>query len=196
MAASEIEPRIALAPTALEAMGPPIKLFKLFSRNLVMAEAMTGWGSYELSKRLSVPMRIRELVIDRVTARCGAEYEWGVHVRYFADRVGLTDDQLRSLTHGSAEDPCWTPEEGAVLQMVDQLHDTNDVDDSTWSALMSHYTDVQALDLLLLAGWYHAISFVANAARVPHEGGTPRFSDYSVPVHGAFTRLSSPRHTA
>jgi hypothetical protein len=25
-------------------------------------------------------MREREIVIDRVTASCGAEYEWGVHV--------------------------------------------------------------------------------------------------------------------
>jgi hypothetical protein len=28
----------------------------------------------------SAAMREREIVIDRVTASCGAEYEWGVHV--------------------------------------------------------------------------------------------------------------------
>src|SRR5687767_15980409 len=104
-------PRIALADAALEAMGAPINLFKLFSRNVPMAEAMTGWGSYELSKRLSLSMRQRELVIDRVTARCGAEYEWGMHVAYFADRVGLDDAQLRSLTWGAPDDVCWTDDE-------------------------------------------------------------------------------------
>jgi alkylhydroperoxidase family enzyme len=163
-------------------MGPPIKLFRLFSRNIPMAEAMTTWGSYELSKRLSVPMRTREIVIARVTARCGAEYEWAVHVQYFADRVGLAEEHLRSLTYGSPEDPCWTSDERTVLRMVDQLHDGNDVDDQVWNELMSQFTDVQALDLLLLAGWYHAISFVARAARVPHEDGTPHFTDYAPPV--------------
>ena len=165
-----------MAETALEAMGPPINLFRLFSRNVPMAEAMTGWGSYELSKRLSLSMRQRELVIDRVTARCGAEYEWGVHVAFFADRVGLDDVQVRSLTVGGPDDPCWTEDERALLRAVDELHDTNDVSDDTWSSLA--LTDEQRLDLLLLAGWYHAISYVARATRVPLEDGAPRFADF------------------
>jgi hypothetical protein len=95
----------------LEAMmppgAPPILLFRTFVRNLPMAEAMGEWGRYELSRRLSVSMRDREIVIDRTCARAGCEYEWGVHVAFFAERVGLTDQQVSSLTHGSAADPCW-----------------------------------------------------------------------------------------
>jgi hypothetical protein len=34
-----------------------------------------------------------------------------------------------------------------------------------------------AIDLLLLCGWYHAISFVALAARLPNEPDTPAFAD-------------------
>jgi len=176
---SKFEPRIELAPEALEAMGPPIALFKLFARNVPMAEAMTGWGRFMLSKQLSVPMRIREIVIDRVTALCGAEYEWGVHVAYYGERVGLTHDQLRSLVSGTPEDPCWAPDERAVLQVVDQLHATSDVDDEAWTLLRTYFTDIQALDLLLLAGWYHAISFVARAARVPYEADAARFVAYA-----------------
>jgi len=158
-------------------MGPPINLFKLFARNLPMAEAMAGWGSYELSKRLSLSMRQRELVIDRVTARCGAEYEWGVHVAYFADRVGLTRQQITSLTHGSPTDTCWPPTERALLTAVDELHDTADLSDETWNSL--DLTDEQRLDLLLLTGWYHAIAFAARAARVPLEPGAPRFAAFA-----------------
>lgn len=169
-------PRIALADAALPEMGPPINLFKLFARNRPMAEAMVGWGSYELSKRLSLSMRQRELVIDRVTARCGAEYEWSVQVAYFGDRVGLTPAQIASLTSGSPADPCWPPDERALLRAVDELHDHADLSDETWQAL--DLTDEQRLDLLLLAGWYHAISFVARAARVPLEPNGPRFADH------------------
>ena len=156
---------------------PPIALFRTFVRNLPMARAMGGWGGYELSKRLSLSMRRRELVIDRVTARCRCEYEWGVHLAFFADRVGLTPEQQRSITHGAPDDPCWPPEDAVLLRAVDELHDRADISDATWDALASILTDEQLLDLLMLAGWYHAISYAANAARVPLEDGAPRFDD-------------------
>ena len=69
---------------------PPILLFRTFVRNLPMTAAMSGWGSYELSKRLSLSMRDREIIIDRTCARCRCEYEWGVHVAFFAERAGLS----------------------------------------------------------------------------------------------------------
>jgi alkylhydroperoxidase family enzyme len=178
-AATMLTPRIALAPEAPAAMGPPINLFKLFARNRPMAEAMVGWGRYELGKELSLSMRQRELAIDRVTALCGAEYEWGVHVAYFGERVGLTAEQISSLAGGSPTDACWPADEAALLAAVDELHATNDLDDATWAALDGTLTDEQRLDLMLLAGWYHAISYVARAARVPHEDGAPRFADYA-----------------
>lgn len=156
---------------------PPIGLFRTFARNLPMAKAMSNWGSYELSKRLSLSMRERELVIDRVTARCGCEYEWGVHLAFFGDRVGLTDDQKRSITHGAPEDPCWPNEEATLLRAVDELHDHSDLHRETASELASILDTEQLLDLYMLAGWYHAISYAANAAKVPLEDGAPRFID-------------------
>ena len=39
-------------------------------------------------------------------------------------------------------------------------------------------TAEQILDVLLLAGWYHAISYAANAARVALEDGAPHFADF------------------
>ena len=68
----------------------PIALFRVFARNLKMARAMQPWGRYELGKAFSVGIRHREIVIDRTCARCGCEYEWGVHVAFFAERASLT----------------------------------------------------------------------------------------------------------
>lgn len=162
----------------MPAGAPPIALFRTFARNLPMTQAMTGWGSYELSRRLSLSLRQRELVIDRVTARCGCEYEWGVHVLFFADRADLTAEQVTSLTSGAPSDMCWTdPAERSLLTLVDALHDTADVDDDVWGAAAAHFDGPQLLDACLLAGWYHAISFAANAARVTLEPGAPRFVD-------------------
>ncbi len=168
----------------LEAMmppgAPPILLFRTFVQNMPMTAAMGDWGRYELSKRLSLTMRDREIVIDRTCARCRCEYEWGVHVAFFAERVALSAPQVASLTHGRASDPCWTDERDRLLiEAVDALHDASDIEDSLWRKLSSVFGEQELLDLLLLCGWYHAISFAANGARVALEEGVPRFADVS-----------------
>jgi alkylhydroperoxidase family enzyme len=157
----------------------PIGLFRTFARNMPMTMAMGGWGAYELGRNLSLTMRHRELVIDRTCARCSCEYEWGVHVLFFAERVGFTENQITSLTHGSATDACWPAEEERLLiRAVDDLHDTSRISESLWTALTRHFTDAQILDLTMLCGWYHAISFTARSAQVTAETGAPSFADY------------------
>ena len=156
---------------------PPIALFRTFIRNFPMTEAMHSWGSYELSRRLSLSMRDREIVIDRTCARCRCEYEWGVHVSFFAERVGFDDPQLVSLTNGTADDACWNDERDRLLiRAVDALHDNGDIPDDLWEEMAADFSSENLLDLLFLCGWYHAISFVARAARVPLEAGAPTFA--------------------
>ena len=166
----------------LAAMMPPgaepIGLFRTFVRNLPMTQAMRGWGRYELGRDLSLSMRQREIVIDRTCARCGCEYEWGVHVAFFADRVELTGAQVASLTRGRPTDPCWTDAvDRLLIEVVDALHDDAQLDDDLWRRAIDHLTDAQLLDVLLLCGWYHAISYVANGAGVALEPWAPRFDD-------------------
>jgi alkylhydroperoxidase family enzyme len=158
----------------------PIGLFRTFARNTAMTTAMNGWGAYELGRTMSLSRRQREIVIDRVTARCGCEYEWGVHIAFFAEAVGLSDGQVRSLTSGTAADDCWDdPTERLLIETVDSLHDTSDIDDDLYGRLGAAFSDAQLLDLFLLTGWYHAISFCARAARVDLEPGAPTFATFA-----------------
>ena len=187
------EPDVAERLEAMMPPGaPPIRLFRTFVRNLPMTTAMGGWGGYELSRRLSLSLRDREIIIDRTCARCSCQYEWGVHVSFFAQRAGLTGTQLTSLTHGSPADACWPDERDRLLiEAADALHDSCDLGDELWSRLAGTFTDEQLLDLLMLCGWYHAISFTANGARVTPEPGAPRFTDLlSEPARG--TALTQP----
>jgi alkylhydroperoxidase family enzyme len=191
MIISENETRPRLAPleppyadavaSRLASMMPPgaepIGLFRIFVRNLAMTDAMAEWGAYELGRALSLSMRDREILIDRTCARCGAEYEWGVHVMFFAERVGLSPEQVTSLTHGDADDACWSSRDRLLLRAADALHDRADLDDALWSDLAEELSDAEILDLLFLCGWYHAISYVARATRVQLEPGAPRFAD-------------------
>ena len=154
----------------------PIALFRTFAKNLAMARSMQPWGRYELGRNLSVGVRDRELMIDRTCARCGCEYEWGVHVAFFAERASITPAQVESLTHGGADDVCWDSERDRLLiRLADALHDHADVEDALWAVLAAHFNEAQLLDLTMLCGWYHAISFTARTARVQLEPGAPSF---------------------
>jgi alkylhydroperoxidase family enzyme len=170
-------PYDAETAAALDALGPPLALFRIFARRPERAHGIHGWGRYYLSRRSALTLRHRELVIDRTTARCGAEYEWGVHVAVFAGKAGLDDDQVSSLANGGPGDACWTdPADRAVLSAVDELCDEHDLGDGTWRDLVDEVGEEAAVDLLLLCGWYHAISFVARVLRLPPEPGTPSFT--------------------
>jgi alkylhydroperoxidase family enzyme len=171
------EPEVTalLAPMMPEGV-PPIALFRTFAHNRALTGAMRSWGAYELSRQLSLTLRDREIVIDRTTERCGCEYEWGVHVAYFAQRAGLDGPQLTSLVHGGAGDPCWSaPRDRLLIRAVDALHDESDIGQELWGLLEEEFEHAQLLDLTMLCGWYHAISFTATAARVPLEVAAPTF---------------------
>jgi hypothetical protein len=153
---------------------PPIALFRAFAKNLPMTRAMRGWGSYELSRELSLGLREREIVIDRTCARCGCGYEWGVHVAYFAGKARLGGAQLDSLGHGSPDDACWTDgRDRLLISAVDALHDTSDLPEPLWRQLAAEFSEAGLLDLLMLCGWYHAISFAARAIRLEPESWAP-----------------------
>ena len=110
---------------ALEVLGPPLGIFRVFARRQDRAHGIAGWGRYYLSRRCALSLRHRELLILRTTARCGAEYEWGVHVQVFAGKAGLTGEQVRSVTSGQPDDPCWIdPADRAVLRAADALDHT------------------------------------------------------------------------
>lgn len=172
------EPAIEAALTAMMPRGslaPPLRLFRTLARHPQLAEAMHGLGRFLLGRELALDLRTRELVIHRVCGRCRCEYEWGVHAAFFAGRAGLDDAQLASTAHGSADDPCWSAADAAVIRLVDELHDAGGVNDATWAALAARFDERQLLELLLLAGWYHAIAYLANGAGVEREEWARRF---------------------
>jgi hypothetical protein len=67
-----------------------------------------------------------------------------------------------------------------LIRAVDALHDGSDIPDDLWSELLDELGQEAMLDLTMLCGWYHAISFTARAARVPLEDYAPRFGSAAV----------------
>jgi alkylhydroperoxidase family enzyme len=153
----------------------PLSLFRTLARNRELAGRMRVLGAGFLGKSSSLDPRDREIVIDRVCARCGCEYEWGVHAAAFGAALGLREDTLRATVSASSDDPAWSDRERVLVRVADELHDTGNLSDELWSEFSTRWNAEQILEILMLAGFYHAISFVANAARVPLESWAARF---------------------
>lgn len=147
----------------------PLALFRTLVRHLPLAESMRPLGSFLLGRGRRLGKREREIVIDRVCARCGCAYEWGVHATVYGASVGLDDAQLRATAIGTADDPAWSTTDALLVRLVDELHDTSRVSDHLWAALAAHWSEAELLELLVLAGWYHVIAYVANGVRVAPE---------------------------
>jgi alkylhydroperoxidase family enzyme len=153
----------------------PLRLFRTLARHVPLAGAMHPLGSFFLSRRFALGKREREIVIDRVCARCGCEYEWGVHAAAFGAAAGLDERVLNATVHGTAADPAWSESDRLLVRLVDELHDTARVSDELWQALAAAWPAETLLELLVLVGWYHVIAFVANGARVQREPWAPSF---------------------
>ena len=92
----------------------PLRLFRTLVVHESLAARMRPLGAGILGHGLLEP-RDRELMIHRTCARCGAEYEWGVHATFFGPAVGLGDEQLAATVTGPADDPVWSERERAVI---------------------------------------------------------------------------------
>jgi alkylhydroperoxidase family enzyme len=149
---------------------PPLALFRAVAHNPRVLGRMRRGGLLDPG---SISVRQRELIILRTTARCGAEYEWGVHVAFFGAAAGFTPQEIAATVRGAPAD--WAGDERLLVALADALHDGADVPDPLWAELEARFTPTQLVELVFLAGLYHAVSFVTNALRLPREPGTACF---------------------
>jgi 4-carboxymuconolactone decarboxylase len=157
-----------------ESEAEPLELFRTLAVHDELASRMRPLGAGILGSGRVEP-RLREVMIQRTCALCGAEYEWGVHAVAFARPLGFTEEQLSSTVHGSAGDPVWSTTDSAVFRLADELHATSAVSDELFAELSKHFSADHILELVITSGWYHTISFVINAAGVQHEEWAARF---------------------
>lgn len=130
-----------------------------------------------LLDRGHLTLRDREIAIDRTTAICGSEYEWGVHITFFAEKVGLTPVQI-SQTAGDVSDGAgWSSRDKLIMRLMDSLHQRATIDDALWSELADEFSEGAIMELLMLAGFYHTVSYLTNGLRLPLEEWAARFPE-------------------
>jgi alkylhydroperoxidase family enzyme len=103
--------------------------------------------------RSTLPPRLRELAILRVAHRTDSEYEWFQHVK-MGLREGLTEDQIAGVQRGDAANEF----DRTVLTGVDELMDSYELSDATWSALSARFDERQRMDFVFTIGCYITVA--------------------------------------
>src|SRR5882724_8478144 len=167
------EPPIAAELARIMPLGvPPLVLFRTLAKSPRVFAKMFAGG---LLDKGPLSLRQREIVIDRTTAKLGCEYEWGVHVAFFAERIDFTPEHVAATVTGPSDAACWAQEEQALMALVNDLVDRRTTGDETWTALATHFNEPQILEAIALVGYYHTISFLCVGLKLPLESYAARF---------------------
>jgi hypothetical protein len=163
------------AAAELAQMPADIALFRTVAHN---PRVLSRWRGGGLLDKGSITLRQREILILRTTAKLQAEYEWGVHVAFFAAKAKFSAAEIHVSVHGDAM--AWpAAEETVLIEIADALTDTGTVDDALWQRASEHYKADQLIEIIALVGFYHLVSFTVNATGVALEPGAPRFPSVS-----------------
>lgn len=183
MADRPTEPRIApLAPeerdeeveTLLANAAPPgfaTNIFTTLVRNRGLFRKWLPFGGKLLNGKL--PARERELAILRVGWLCQSEYEWGQHV-LLGRAAGLTEEEIERIKIGAGAEG-WSTLDAMILRATDELHEDSCIGDATWELLADRFDDAQMIELVMVIGHYHLVSFALNSLGVQREDGVPGF---------------------
>ena len=175
MSDAPAKPRIA--PLPHEGEDPPLNIFRTLAHNENLFKAFGKLGSYLLRHGV-LPSREREIVILRVGWRCGCEYEFGQHT-VLGRNAGLTDEEIARLA--GSDSSGWEPADSALIDMADELCDSNLVSQVTWDSLRGRWTEAETLELLVLAGYYRLVSGMLNSVGVALEPATPGWPPTAIP---------------
>ena len=182
------EPRIrpvdlnALTPDQAEALAPfgeggpggvipagkVLNIFRTLAHAPKALKAFLTWGNYILSKKSDLAAREREIVILRTGWLCCSGYEWTQHVE-IGLRCGLTPGEIDKIRIGPEAD--WGPGDSALVRAADELHADQFVSTLTWMALLSHFSQKQAMDVVFTASQYTQVCMMLNSFGVQLDDG-------------------------
>lgn len=153
-------------------MPQPLALFRTIAHNPRVLDRIRMGG---LLDKGSISLRQREVMILRTCSLCRAEYEWGVHVQIFQPHTGMSDAQIADTAAPALDAGLWREDERLILELADALHATARLEDALHARLAETFSAEQLVELVVLAGFYHTISFAIGAFAIDNEPDAPRF---------------------
>lgn len=117
--------------------------------------------------------RLRELVVLRISAELQSNVEWGQHFRiattnFVYPEIAMTVAEARDVRDGKLDG---FPVRERVAMEYAMAFEKNVVDDALWSQASEHFSQLELLDLSMLAGLYGLAGRLTNALDVPMDDG-------------------------
>lgn len=100
--------------------------------------------------------RARELLVLRVAARRGAEYEWLQH-KVIAGDAGVSADDIARVAEGP-DAAGWSASEAALVRAADELVDDACISEATYTTLAAELGPQQLLDVVFTVGAYETLA--------------------------------------
>lgn len=152
----------------------PLNIFKTMAIHPAMFAKQMATGGFLLYNG-DLDREDRELILHRTCARCGSEYEWGVHVNAFARPLGFSEEKIRATVTAASDDPVWSLRESLLIRVADELHDTSTISEDLWNSIKDGWSKTQILEMIAIAGNYHGVSYLTNALKIDLEETAERF---------------------
>jgi 4-carboxymuconolactone decarboxylase len=117
----------------------------------------------------TLAVRVRELVILRISWLRQAEYEFVQHV-ILGLRAGLTEEEVQRVQRGP-DAPGWDPLDADLVRATDELHTHARIEQATWDRLAARFNTAQLMDLVFLIGCYDVLAMAMKSFATQLEPG-------------------------
>jgi 4-carboxymuconolactone decarboxylase len=152
---------------------PPLAFLRTWVKHPDLTRAFQSVRNFVHAGSL-VAARERELLALRICALTGFHAEWGIRVDAYGTKAGLSEEEIEATAIPGVS-PVWNEHDRALVQFVDELHETSQVSDEVWAAMTERWSEPELIELLFLVGWYHTVCFVGTGIRVEGEPWAPAY---------------------
>lgn len=156
----------------------PINIFRVLSHSEPVQKGFSSLGGRLLNQG-ALDVRTRELVINAISVKLRAPYEWSHHAKWLLDNGG-TADELEALKAGKFDD--FSPAERTCLTYAYKVEDAAVTDNDVEALRQVGLNDAQIVELTVLAGFYAMTARFLLAMGVEVDEGNP--DDFELPQGG------------
>jgi 4-carboxymuconolactone decarboxylase len=119
----------------------------------------------------SIPQRLNELAILVTAREWTSQYEWYAH-HALAMKAGL-DPKIADAIAAGKRPEGMKEDEDAIYEFCTQMHRNKKVDDAAFNRVKALFGEKGVIDLVIVSGYYVAVSMTLNVAQVPIPDGKP-----------------------
>ncbi len=147
-------------PSRAEGRPKGLNVLGTLAQHPALAQAFHTFNGYILFASTLAP-RERELLVLRVAAVRGSDYEWRQHAILAGD-AGLDEDEVARIAEGP-DAPGWPALDAAMVRAVDELIGDGAVSDATWRVLAGELDSQQLMDLVFTVGAYEVLAMALRS---------------------------------